>query len=191
MSSNDALTRLGVWLYRLARVGQILTAVGALVVFVFLPLLVFGMIQHLPDGADLAAKTTKFWSSHRTQLLVLASFGPLAAVFDYRAFARLADIGWSLMDGEALSDRLADAWWRFAHAIAIAGAIRVLAPKETSTDPDDGWHLMELDFVPDFSDIHFYLITIICCYSIAIILREAAKAKREAVAAKQENEGFI
>jgi hypothetical protein len=191
MSSNDTLTRLGVWLYRLARIGQVLTVVSFIFLFVILPILVFVAIKYFPDGGEAAAKFADIWNNEGTLIIAGLVAVVIMWIFEYRALARLADIGWLLIEGEVLSDRLADAWWRFAHAIAIAGAIKIFVFTFKKISDNHSNDLSKLDYFPDFSHIHFYLITIICCYSIAIILREAAKAKREAIAAKQENEGFI
>lgn len=105
------------------------------------------------------------------------------------ASTQLNKIAGLLKTGEFLTDSMATLWWRLSHAVVLGGVLKLFTPREMpKCDPAD---ITTYDFVPPAEGIYYFVVLVVCCYVVALILREAARVKQEALEAKKENEGFI
>lgn len=188
MSNQDPLRRLGQWLYWVAKTLQIMALFFWIGGSIGLAAII-GLAVMDPGAVANAPPTTGQSHGNETIDTIAGTMLLVSLVYELRALGFLAEVGKLLTTGEFLTDSLADHWWLFSRSITVSGVIELLAPRQ-ALDCKNGVEV-KYDYFPDVSNIQYLLITILCCYTIAFILREAARTKREAAAIKQENESFI
>jgi hypothetical protein len=188
MNNHDSLRRIGQWLYWVAKTLQMMALFMFLGGFIGMAAM-FGLaaldISVVANAPPTASQSIGNDTIDTVAVLMLV----VSLLYELRALGMLAEVGKLLTTGEFLTDSLADHWWRFSRSITISGVVKLLAPRQ-AFNCNNGADV-KYDYFPDVGNIQYLLITVLCCYTIAFILREAARTKHEAVAVKQENDGFI